>query len=406
MKVLVAEDDRISRMVLERYLHKWSFETIPAENGEEAWNIFLRGDHFDIAILDWMMPQFTGLELCRKFREKRKNDIHIILLTSKNSKADMIQAFEAGVDDFVTKPFDPLELGSRLKAGRRLVEARKMLHKKNMELENYARELESLADQRAQMLMHQDRLASLGTLTAGVAHEINNPATFISGNAQTLERMWQFMEPELRARCEHAEKPRQLEMALQEFPNMVAGIREGVRRISSIVNGLKAFARTNKSERMAIDIHECIESALMLCHNRIKYNYEVTRDFSDDLPQIVGDHQRLEQVFLNLIVNAADAMEKSVSQGNRGTIEITTRMEDDKLAVSIRDTGPGIAKARMGEIWKPFYTTKEAGKGTGLGLSISQSIIAEHGGNLVVTNHADGGAIFTIQLPIKKDSTT
>lgn len=403
MKVLVAEDDRISRMVLERYLNKWSFETISVRDGAQAWEIFQRGEPFDIAILDWMMPEFTGLELCRKFRDERKNDIHIILLTAKTSKSDMMQAFEAGADDFVTKPFDPLELGSRLKAGRRLVEARQLLHQKNLELKTYNKKLETLAEDRAQMLMHQDRLASLGTLTAGVAHEINNPATFISGNAQTLERMWQFIEPELKSSLAASSTPKQLAMTIEEFPNMIAGIREGVRRISSIVSGLKTFARTNKSERVAVNVHACIENALMLCNNRIKYDYDIKRNFSKTEPVIVGDNQRLEQVFLNLIVNAADAMEKSVSQGKRGLIEITTHFDKEKLTLSFRDTGPGIAKARAEEIWKPFYTTKEAGKGTGLGLSISQSIIADHGGQLSVTNHTEGGAIFTMQFPLPKD---
>jgi signal transduction histidine kinase len=406
MKVLIAEDDRISRMVLERYLQKWNFETVSVESGGQAWDLFQRGERFDIAILDWMMPEYTGIELCRKFREKHKNDIHIILLTSKSSKADMIQAFEAGVDDFVIKPFDPLELGSRLKAGRRLVESRKLLHKKNLELENYAKELESLADERAQMLMHQDRLASLGTLTAGVAHEVNNPATFISGNAQTLERMWQLMEPLINEQKQNASNPKQLEMVVEEFPKMISGIREGVRRISSIVNGLKAFARTSKAVPEPIDIHQCIENALLIGHNRLKYNITIERHFEEDLPRIIGEAQHLEQVFLNLFVNAADAMEKALAQGHRGLIEIKTITSDEKLQVTVRDTGPGIPKSRHVEIWKPFFTTKEAGKGTGLGLSISQNIIASHGGSLTVNNHPEGGAVFTLLFPLKKDGAS
>jgi len=398
IKVLVAEDDGVSRKVLERYLTKWDFDVTCTADGDAAWTELSKGG-YHIAVLDWNMPGLSGIQLCEKIREAEGLSLlYIILLTGRTEKKDMVMGLEAGADDYVVKPFDPLELSSRLKVGCRLVESGLLLKKKNMELNTYAKEMESLAEERSKMLIHADRLASLGTLTAGVAHEINNPNTFISGNAQTLQRCWNVIEKVLQEEITRDPNNRKLNMVVDEVPKMLDGIRNGVGRITAIVKGLKSFARVGKNSTESFQINKCLEDALLLCATRLKYQVEIQRLMVDNLPNVQGDPQKLEQVFVNLFTNAADAVEEKLGKG-KGILKVMTQTNGDEVTVTIEDNGPGIPESKLVDIWKPFFTTKKAGKGTGLGLAISQGIIHDHGGSIVVINLAGAGAQFKISLP-------
>jgi len=399
MKVLVAEDDRVSRRVLGRYLTKWGYEGVCVEDGAQAWKLFTEQGDFHLAILDWNMPGYNGIQLCRKIRRNEKyKHVYIILLTGRSEKKDLVVGFEAGADDYVVKPFDPVELASRLKVGCRLVESSLLLFVKNKELNHYADEMENLAEDRAKMLVHSDRLASLGTLTAGIAHEINNPTTFISGNAQTLERVSPIVETALRNEMEnHPEKARKIEMVLEEMPKMIAGIRNGVSRVTAIVKGLKSFARVGKNTKEPFHINHCLDQGLLICNNKLKQQLVVEKNYANELLPVTGDPQKLEQVFINLFVNAADAHEE---QGLKtpGTLYLRTQGFEGYIQIEVEDDGPGIPKDKLRDIWKPFFTTKD-GKGTGLGLAISQGIIHDHMGEILVENMDKGGARFTIRLP-------
>lgn len=398
IKVLVAEDDGVSRKVLERYLTKWGFSVTCTADGDAAWAELSSGV-YHIAVLDWNMPGLSGIQLCEKIRDDEALSLlYIILLTGRTEKKDMVMGLEAGADDYVVKPFDPLELSSRLKVGCRLVESGLLLQKKNVELNHYAKEMESLAEERSKMLIHADRLASLGTLTAGVAHEINNPNTFISGNAQTLQRCWPIIEKILNDAHEQDPGNRKLGMVIDEVPKMLDGIRNGVVRITAIVKGLKSFARVGKNTTETFAINKCLEDALLLCGNRLKYHVDVHKELSDDLPKCQGDPQKLEQVFVNLFTNAADAVEEKLGKG-KGILKVMTQENEMGVLITVEDNGPGIPQAKLEDIWKPFFTTKKVGKGTGLGLAISQGIIADHGGTIQVTNLPDAGAQFKISLP-------
>lgn len=403
MKLIVAEDDRVSRKVLGRHLTRWGYEPFMAEDGAFAWDELSRDRDYHLAILDWNMPRINGIELCRRIRETPElSHLYIILLTGRTEKKDLVTGFEAGADDYVVKPFDPVELSVRLKVGRRLVESALLLKEKNRELNRYAHEMEDLAEERSRMLIHADRLASLGTLTAGIAHEVNNPNTFISGNAQTLERIWPIIQTALtNERARSPEKSKKLDLVLEEFPRMVGGIRKGVTRVTSIVKGLKSFARVSKNSSTLFDLNECLEQGLLICDNKIKHLMRIERDFAQDLPQIMGDPQKLEQVFVNLFVNAADAVEE-LCRNDLGRLRIQTKVSMGMVTVVIEDDGPGIPTEKINHVWKPFYTTKDTGKGTGLGLAISQGIVHDHGGEIRVDNPPEGGARFTITLPIPK----
>ncbi len=399
MKILVAEDDRVSRKVLHRHLSKWDHEPICAEDGARAWELLRSSDDFHLAILDWNMPGLNGVELCRKIRQTpRLCHLYLILLTGRAEKKDLVDGLAAGADDYIVKPFDPLELSSRLEVGRRIVEQNLLLQEQNKALERYAHDMESLAEQRSRMLIHADRLASLGTLTAGIAHEINNPTTFISGNAQTLERIWPIIETALMTvRADDSVKAKKIDLVLGEYPRMIAGIRNGVSRVTAIVKGLKSFARLDRGAMKRLDINACLEEGMLICGNRMK-RLQIIRELAAALPPIDGDPQQLEQVFINLFVNSADALEESGVKN--GQLVLHSRHEDGWVVVEVRDNGPGIPSERCDDIWKPFFTTKETGKGTGLGLAISQGIIAEHGGRIGVARGPEGGACFTVHLPV------
>ncbi|CAM2067137.1 Response regulator [Sulfidibacter corallicola] len=402
MKVLVAEDDRVSLKVLERFLEKWGHQPLTCENGLDAWNLVSEQKDIEMGLVDWMMPGLDGLELVRRIRSsERSTPFHVILITAKSEKKDMLTAFEAGADDFLVKPVDPMELNSRIKVGSRLVESQKQLYLKNVALTKAVTEMEDLAEQRARMLLHADRLASLGVLTAGIAHEINNPTTFISGNAQTLERCWPLVERTLKSKAESTPERdrRKIDLVLTEIPKMLSGIRNGVERISAIINGLKTYSRKDREHFEPVDLNQCVHRALILCGNRLNHlEAEVVLELDTDLPNTRGNAQKLEQVLVNLIVNAADAMEELTGRV-RPRLVFRTSFDPMHTELTVTDNGVGIPPEKLPDIWNPFFTSKDVGKGTGLGLSISQGIIEDHKGTITAENAAKGGTRFTIRLP-------
>jgi len=396
MKILIAEDDSASRLTLKAILQKWGHEIIIAEDGDQAWEL-LQTDNPKLAILDWMMPGIEGVELCRRIRQRTDRDyIYVILLTAKIEKEDIIGGLDAGADDYMVKPFDKELLRSRIAVGARIIQLETLLSEKNQQLQRYGAEMGKLAEERSKQLFHAERMATVGLLSAGVAHEINNPTTFISGNIQTLGRFYKDLEPVLLERiqqdCENKEK---LEFILQELPKTVEGIRSGVNRISRIVRGLKSFCRKNENSVAACNINTCIEEALELCHNALKYYVSVEQDLSENLPNIKADSQQIEQVLINLFINAADAM---MDKG-QGTLTIKTESSDNSVVIKVSDTGPGIPDDKLDDIWHPFFTTKPTDKGTGLGLFTVRGIVENHEGQIELENKSSGGAEFTITLP-------
>ncbi|MBN1806863.1 MAG: response regulator [Sedimentisphaerales bacterium] len=396
MKILIAEDDSASRLTLKAILQKWGHEVVVAEDGNQAWEA-IQTDNPKMAILDWMMPGIEGIELCRRVRDMADRDyIYVILLTAKVEKEDIIGGLDAGADDYIAKPFDMEVLRSRVAVGARMIQYEALLAEKNEQLQRYGSDMEKLAEERSKQLIHAERMATVGLLSAGVAHEINNPTTFIAGNIQTLEKFSKDIEPILLEQIKQGpENKGKLEFILQELPRTIEGIRNGVKRISRIVKGLKSFCRKNENIVAACDINSCVEQALELCHNTLKYYVSVEQDLSDNLPNVKADSQQIEQVLINLFINAADAMRE---QG-QGTLAIKTESSDNSVIIKVSDTGPGIPEDKFDDIWQPFFTTKPTDKGTGLGLFTVRGIIENHEGQIEFKNKSSGGAEFTITLP-------
>ena len=278
------------------------------------------------------------------------------------------------------------------------------LWKSNLELAEANSKLRS-----TQMLMVQhEKLASIGQLAAGVAHEINNPLGFLKSNQGTLEGYlramrtgWEEAASAFPDKIAEISGRLDLDYIFQETEALIAESNDGYERIIDIVKNLKSFARIEAEPTMGpYDLNKGIESSLVVARNEYKYCAEIALDLGE-LPPIVAAGGEINQVILNVIVNAAQAIE-SQKRKEKGTIMITTRLEGDWVVLKIEDDGPGIPEDKRLKVFDPFYTTKEPGKGTGLGLSISYDIIVrKHGGTLTLHDSLLGGALFKATLPVE-----
>jgi signal transduction histidine kinase len=256
-------------------------------------------------------------------------------------------------------------------------------------------------------LVQREKMASVGQLVAGVAHELNNPIGFVYSNVGTLEdfvrRLRAMLElyraeplaAEQRDRLQAAWDAHKIDYALKYLDSMTQGIKEGAERARKIVRDLRVFARSQDDVWQPVDLHDEIESSLTLLNHLLKDRIVVERALGD-LPEVECIRSQIDQVFLNLLANAAQAI------SGPGVIGIRTRREDDHAVVEIADSGPGIAPEVIGRVFDPFFTTKPLGEGTGLGLSISYEIAKKHGGDLRAESPPGGGAVFTLRLPLAR----
>ena len=263
-------------------------------------------------------------------------------------------------------------------------------------------------------LLQSEKMASIGQLAAGVAHEINNPIGFVSSNLGTLRRYVEGMF-KLLDRYEHVDR-KQLPAALnqeieglradldmeflkEDLPQLLDESDDGLTRVKKIVQDLKDFSRVDQSDWQDADLNAGLDSTLNVVMNEVKYKAEIVKQYSP-LPTVRCRAAQLNQVFMNLIVNAAHAIPE------RGVITLSTRQEGDWVCVSVRDTGCGMTEATMRRIFEPFFTTKPVGRGTGLGLSLSFSIIKKHGGRIEVESHPGEGSCFNVWIPIAGPAET
>jgi two-component system NtrC family sensor kinase len=274
---------------------------------------------------------------------------------------------------------------------RELFNANQQLQARLDELQRHAVQL---AEAQAQLL-HSERMATVGQLSAGIAHEINNPIAFVSSNLRSLERYCltlQQLAPQLLAAVQ-GEDAAELEFILRDVPALIAESLDGTRRVTDIVQGLRQFARLDQGQRAPADLHEILESALRIVRNEIAADCELVRDYGV-LPPLRACAGQLGQVFVNLIVNASQAL------GGPGRITLTTRYEAGSVSITVADTGSGIDPENLAKLFTPFFTTKDVGKGTGLGLSTCYAIVRDHGGRIDVASTPGAGSAFTVVLPV------
>jgi len=382
-----------------------------------------------VAFIDMKMPGIDGAETARRIWALDPR-VRIVIVTaySEHTPDDIIRAIGREDIFYLRKPFNPEEIrqfarvltGSwHLEREREALAAR--LAQANSDLARVNQTLMEKVTEQASLLIQSEKMASIGILAAGVAHEINNPIAYISGNITALDRYTGKIKGlveiyrRLEAVCsqkadldsvsilldisEYREKNR-IEFIQEDMVALIQESHDGVARIRNIVNDLRSFSRMDDLNFAEADINEIIESALNIVNNEIKYRAEVVRAFGQ-LPKIRCLPQKIGQVVMNLLVNAAQAIE------NSGEIRIETcqvsngrRATDAQVIIRIADTGAGIPEAILPRIFDPFFTTKPVGKGTGLGLSISYDIVKAHSGTIRVQSRPGEGSVFTVTLPV------
>ncbi len=298
--------------------------------------------------------------------------------------------------------------------------AEQLLEKKSLELFNSYetlneshKQLESaLSDvkEKQHQLLQSEKMASLGVMSAGVAHEINNPISFVVSNIASLayaveqfHEHYKFVSSYLSSKSAEDQKALQefskkadLEYLFEDCSGLIDETSDGLKRVKSIVAGLQDFARADTGVMETVDVNQCLLSTLKLAQNQISPNCTVVQELAE-LPEIKGYPGKLSQVFLNLIVNANHAVQ------DNATITLSTVIDGPVILVSVTDTGCGIPAEKIDDIFTPFFTTKPVGQGTGLGLSISHGIVEEHGGKISVSSVVGEGTCFTITLPVQQD---
>lgn len=257
-------------------------------------------------------------------------------------------------------------------------------------------------------ILQQDRMACIGQLAASVAHDINNPIGFVAGNIEVLKNYWGKLaafvamqdealnsgaSPELTSRVAEQRRALKVDDLLDDFCAVLDESLEGTERVSRIVQNLKGFSRLDEKEARLADIHECLESTLNIVMNELRYKADIKKEFGN-IPQLLCYPQQLNQVFMNLLINASQAIE------NWGEITIRTWADSRNVFVAISDTGCGIAPENLHKLFEPFFSTKEAGVGTGLGLSIAMDIVKKHRGEITVESLPGNGTTFTVRFPL------
>ncbi|MDQ1363121.1 MAG: two-component system, NtrC family, sensor kinase, partial [Pseudomonadota bacterium] len=326
--------------------------------------------------------------------------------------ADIARAFEMGAVDYLRKPVRKFELIARLttqlELRRRQLHLEQMVNERTQELLVANLELQATQEQ----LLQADKMAAIGQLAAGVAHEINNPVGFVTSNIGTLS---QYLDDLLRiidgyetAECALPDEQKKNLQVLKkkvdlaylksDVSELLEETTDGLSRIKNIVQDMKELSHVSGNAWELADIHDGIESTLNIVHNEIKYKASVVKVFCESA-RVMCIPSQINQVIMNILVNAAHAIEST------GVITIKTAQDDDRLNISISDTGCGMTPDVIKKIFDPFFTTKPVGKGTGLGLSMSYSIVKKHHGNIEVESQPGKGTTFVITLPREQPAT-
>jgi two-component system NtrC family sensor kinase len=410
--ILIVDDDRANRLVLRRGLQN-HYRLLEAENGEECLQI-LDKEKVQLVLLDLMMPVMSGFEVLKYISDNpQKNFPNIVVLSALMDSQTITNVLSMGAADYLTKPFNMEEMLARVKT-------QLMLEQREMALEeivNRRTEQLQLANRRLeetfQQLLQSEKMASIGQLAAGVAHEINNPIGYIFSNLNSLKDYMNDIQSlihkyvELQEAVEHGaadvqkqlDETRQLQekidinYILSDIPELLGDTLDGAERVKNIVLNLKQFSRADDETLQEADINAGIESTLKVVWNELKYKCEIHRDFGQ-LPMTFCNLNQINQVFTNLLVNAAHAIEK------KGNITIKTRHEGDDIVVSITDDGKGIPTENLSRLFDPFFTTKPVGEGTGLGLYLSYEIMQKHKGSISVDSKVGSGTTFTLKIPV------
>lgn len=399
-RLLIVDDEPINLQVLSNHLLLANFQLEQAHDGFEALEKLNKNGPFDLVLLDIMMPKMSGYEVCERIRQQfLVSDLPVIFLTAKNRVEDMVQGFAVGANDHLTKPVSKQELLSRVKT--------------HLQLLDINRGLESQVNERTEQMVEaqkkldlSEKLASLGGLMAGVAHEINNPTNFVHVSVQSLEHDLAKCEQFIFDLASDAD-----EEILESFRSQFAPlhehidtIKDGTYRIKNIVSDLKTSTHLSDDQKKVVCITDMLSSTINLVATNYKELTKIETDFSAH-PEVLCYPSKLNQVFVNLIVNAGDAHreKRQQQQDYVGHIWIGCREVDTQqgklIEISIKDDASGMDEQTRQRLFEPYFTTKDVGEGSGLGLSISMEIVRSHDGELSVCSEPGKGTEFILLLP-------
>jgi signal transduction histidine kinase len=411
--IMVVDDKPSNLRLLEKMLGEQGYRVRIFPKSRLALKSAVK-DPPDLILLDINMPEMSGYEVCQHLKtEEKTKELPVIFISALTETMDKIKAFQLGGVDYITKPFQIEEVHARIALHLTLKRTRNSLEEKNRELQKTLHHLKTAQRQ----LVRSEKMAALGVLVAGIAHEINNPVNFIKTSVLGLKQDITDLEELLAAheQCGNGCENEIIRGRLQaiknridyptlktEIPQLVGNIQQGVQRTEEIVNSLRSYSRMDRIETEETDLCDLIETALVILKNRYKKDIALMKHYHP-LPKVKVQPGKLTQVFMNILSNAIDAL-KTKPPGDKGTISIATgvQLRDERryAVITIADDGPGIPEEIQGKIFDPFFTTKEVGSGTGLGLSISIGIIEEHQGMIEVDTHTGRGTAFAILLPI------
>ncbi len=365
--ILVVEDDISMRDGVCEILELAGYTVAVASNGKEALEML---EHVtpELIVSDIMMPEMDGYLFYKHVREDdRWLTVPFIFLTAKGEKADVLRGKSMGVDDYLTKPFEPEEL---------LVAVDSKLNRMRQLQETARGQIEALSEQ----LTRTDRMATVGQLVTEFAHEIRNPLTAITAYAQFVQRRMAAREPD----------------TAQDMERIV----RQAKRIAKMAENILDFARKQPLQTRLTDIHHLLDEVLAFISFRLqKRGIAVETHYDANIPTMMVDPDQLEQVFLNIIINAACAMKQ------KDCLTVTTSWLDESetptVRISFRDTGVGIPAENIPRIFEPYFTTRPPDEGTGLGLYICQNVVEKHGGHIDVESQEGEGSTFHVHLPVK-----
>jgi len=360
----------------------------PTADGAQAWKRICE-TKAKMVVTDWMMPEMDGLALCRRIRSHQfPHYVYILLLTARDNLSDAVAGLDAGADDYVFKPFDPKLLQARLDAGRRIIE------------------LQDNRDRMTLQMVQNDRMASLGHMASGLAHEINNPIGVITGNLNSnrnaIDKVIEFQErliglierrgePELISEVEQIKQALKIDARLDMINEICHDNRVSAERIRGLILDLNRFCDTDLGEPGQCDVNSIIRRTTSLMAN-----LEKDISFSCALAELVPiqfEADGFKQVLMVLLSNAVHAMD------HHGCISVKTTVESGHLTLDVTDSGCGISTRDLQRVFDPFFTTKAPGEGVGLGLSIAKRIVSNHDGTLRAHSELNNGSTFSVQLP-------
>ena len=379
-RLLIADDEPDMRRFLKSQL-SLHYQVLEAVDGQQAIgqaNQFLP----DIILLDMMMPEKDGLQVCRELRqETATQSIPIILLTARADEETKLAALSAGASDFLSKPFSTTELHVRIK---NLVESyhfQRKLSRQNQLLESTIDQLKETESQ----LVQSEKLASLGRMSAGIIHEINNPLNFATTGLFTLRHKAKHL-----AEAERA-----------EYAEILGDVEEGIKRVKNIVADLREFTHPDTVQFEEVDVRKAVASSLRFLSNEWKDKVEIVEEVPEG-QTIWANQTKLTQVLVNLLQNSLDALRGKRRAGEKPTIWIEGKADAARSVLTIRDNGVGIDPGIVDKIFDPFFTTKDVGQGMGLGLSICYRIVQDSDGRIVVRSEPGKFCEFKLEFPVRE----